>query len=265
MKIKHVHSFSEFLNDYKMEFPEGMSRMKYHSDVVFRGQSDCRFELKTTLERYSGKNFSFRDYLVRLDLSHDELSAYTGRRWYSRQPSPNIRNPHEIASRWELLEFMIYMRHYGFPSPLLDWTLSPYIAAFFAYMNRRAGDDVAIYAYMEMMGSPKSGWSGESHISVFGSNSVTADRRHHTQQARYTICTRKEDEEHFFASHEDAFGRDDPKQDRLVKYILPGEEMDETLDRLNLMNINSYTLFNNEEGLAQHLAFKNLKRLELPK
>jgi hypothetical protein len=35
------------------------------------------------------------------------------------------------------------------------------------------------------------------------------------------------------------------------------------LERLNLMNINAYTLFHSEEGLAQHLAFKNLKQLEL--
>jgi hypothetical protein len=35
-------------------------------------------------------------------------------------------------------EYMAYLRHHGFPSPLLDWTRSPYIAAYFAFSNAMA-------------------------------------------------------------------------------------------------------------------------------
>src|SRR5579871_975887 len=32
-------------------------------------------------------------------------------------------------------DYMAYLRHHGFPSPLLDWTRSPYVAAFFAFRD----------------------------------------------------------------------------------------------------------------------------------
>lgn len=33
--------------------------------------------------------------------------------------------------------FMTRLRHHGFPSPLLDWPQSPYIAAFFAFNKKK--------------------------------------------------------------------------------------------------------------------------------
>jgi hypothetical protein len=43
--------------------------------------------------------------------------------------------------------YMAYLRHHGFPSPLLDWSRSPYVAAYFAFSraNQAPGERVSIY------------------------------------------------------------------------------------------------------------------------
>lgn len=44
----------------------------------------------------------------------------------------------------ETFDALILLRHLGFPSPLLDWSSDPFIAAFFAF-NNTLEDDCAIY------------------------------------------------------------------------------------------------------------------------
>jgi hypothetical protein len=152
--------------------------------------------------------------------------------------------------------YMAYLRHHGFPSPLLDWTDSPYIAAFFAFRECRNGCDfVAIYIFAEKPNGYKVYSSDAGSIYSFGPI-VESHNRHFLQKSRYTICV-KYDQEWYFCPHESAFQRDHTKQDVLWKISIPATERTKVLNMLDEYNLNAFSLFGSEESLMETLALRN--------
>jgi len=83
---------------------------------LFRGQSDARWPLRTTLERA----------LERHDYYHEEnylISLFKSRAHHYLTSTPAHDND---------LEWLALMQHHGAPTRLLDFTVSPYVALYFA-------------------------------------------------------------------------------------------------------------------------------------
>jgi hypothetical protein len=87
---------------------------------LFRGQSRP-WRLRTSFHRTGRANL---DRFITEDIPalHRQLSARTKHVF-------NLQIPDENGAFFNLVQ------HHGYPTPLLDWTYSPYVAAFFAYRD----------------------------------------------------------------------------------------------------------------------------------
>lgn len=117
------------------------SQMQNYRKFIYRGQSNSDWVLSTTIHR-TGRITTHSDFVSYftniLPFVQEPIEAWDGSR-------RDLSNPLQMAS------FLAFLQHNGFPTPLLDWTLSPYIAAYFAFegVNHFSPqcEKVAIYAF----------------------------------------------------------------------------------------------------------------------
>lgn len=235
---------------------------RQRNTILYRGQSDASWQLLTTLERYSPSKWTVSRY-AHLALGFaPQIESYTDRHWDlpSRTDLNNLLadTSHWLSFQVPCYEYWIYLRHYGFPSPLLDWTTSPYVAVYFALAEQRDAESASVYVYVETPSGGKGGVKGEKLIYVQGPY-VKAHKRHFLQQSWYTVCTQLVRDKYEFACHEDVFDRCSDRQDVLIKITIPRGARLDVLRYLQEMNISEFSLFQTEEALMKTLAIEDIE------
>lgn len=252
MKEENLESWNQFI-DIAIDAIEGAKingRVPFYKEPLFRGQADSRWKLESTLYRYLNGDIKCRLYDNNMRVVATQIKTVTGidlefEDWQnidlSLGAAPN-------------LEAMSWLRQNGYPSPLVDWSRSPYVASFFAF-NEVYSDSVSIYAYVETETGTRTSSGYDPTINSVG-KWLSTDKKHHLQQSRYTFCWKECEDDFCYTSHEEGVVKDesDPEQTNVIKYNLPSSERPMVLDALAKMNINLYSLFETPESLLKVLA-----------
>ena len=265
-----VDNWEQF-EDQLRELQEQHSK---RGSLLFRGLEDHRFTLSTTLERQGQQGMSFIQYYRLISVVKPQIESFVGinwdvptypeyREWLERNDSVGL------FTEFPAYDYMVYLRHHGFPSPLLDWTASPYVAAYFAFrgidesqQQEHHENRVTICVYRKSRNGSTIGSFGRPEIHELGPD-VRTHRRHFLQQSRYTVCIVRSqngasDHTWRYASHEDVFDRQSSSQDLLWKYQIPATEWRKVQGMLDRYNLNAFSLFGSEESLMETMALREL-------
>ena len=225
-----------------------------YSNWAFRGECDESWPLYSALSRY------FYNFGVHRDAWEEQEKRIL--RVFKRKAHVFLEQPPEPDDD---LQWLALMQHYGAPTRLIDFTWSPYVAAFFALertlrdgvvwaMNpaqlassqspRRTKVDPRIRGNFKryfVKGTQRFVWIGEPH---------RMNRRLIAQSATFVLPGVLD-----VPVEEILSGYPEP-ENYLAKFVLPNHVREVGMRELYRMNITYATLFPDLDGLAKSMAYE---------
>ncbi len=252
MMIETIKDYGEEILKYKSELSEA-------PEILFRGQSDHSWTIKSSLERelerHGKEEIACKEYYGIIDRYKPLMNPLIENR-YGRKSTQNGYDfdfqEYEKGS-WQLpeMEYMAYLRHHGFPTPSIDLSRSCFIALFFACedfnQDRKVDGKVFLYA-------PPRVWVDGNNIPSLRKigRYVEAGKRHLAQQSQYLIPT-VYDSEWKFITFNKVIDRNNNNHE-FREITINKDAKAKLMKELNDMNINKYTMFLNEDALIKSFA-----------
>jgi len=265
MEERKVTSWEEFVEGLEEIRKERASSANYRQDspLLFRGQGNSCWQLSATLER-KRERMVYKDYYRIIDKIKPQIETLVGRDW----PIPSYPEVDRLVKKYEEFNnilwagdrpayaYMAYPRHHGFPSPLLDWSRSPYAAAYFAFANacKDTNGRVSIFVLCERNFKVS---GNQMEVVYFFGPYVRTDKRDVLQQSQYTVCLSFHDQWRF-ESYDPVFNQEHRQQAFCWKFTIPVTERLRVLALLDEHNLNAFSLFGSEESLMETLAIREL-------
>jgi hypothetical protein len=227
----------EYFDDYVNQ------KIVDYKEYIFRGQASSKWELEPTLDRLLRKE----KLLTKANIVNEHLERFKrsvrGRRGL---------NPACITGE---NEWWALGQHFGLATPLLDWTYSPFVAAYFAFCSEENenSDHRVIYALQHRLTEDKCVFLEKLHGDKFKEHLTTftpmtdENSRLVNQGGLFTKSPHGVDIETWVKKHFKTHDRG-----ILIKILVPNTSRKLALINLNRMNINHSSLFPDLYGSSKH-------------
>ncbi len=238
---------------------------RFRSQCAFRGMSDARYQLDTSLMRLGGSYDALEHHLLR------NFKRYAHR---------------DVVVRDSVWHWLSVAQHHGLPTRLLDWTHSPLIAAHFATSNlERFDTDGAIWVVDYVQTHQLLPEKLRAALHAEGANVFTVDLLSHAVASLDELATLAEQpfplfcEPHsiddrivnqyaLFSVMSDPCARLDAWLEAHPhlwrKVVIPAEIKWEIRDKLDQSNITERVLFPGLDGLSSWLRRHYTPRAHVP-
>lgn len=245
--IRNIKDLHEIIDDHP------------YGEWAFRGQSEEKWKLEPSITRYTSQ-------LTIVKYGHRSLAGSEKLDWSKKMREFELKIFEEyiqsncsnknINRDNDLLESLVNLQHYGAPTRLLDFSLKPYIALFFAILDG-VGDcslfTLNLNETNEIKNCDKSlvdifwGEEGANNPNIYSYRPKYQNERIEMQSGVFIVASTS------VLPFEKIINKSNQK---IKKYIIPGHLRHDLKIMLNKMNISPKSIYPEEEGIIKSLAWE---------
>lgn len=203
--------------------------------TIFRGHGDSNWDLLPSAGRLKG----FGD--------NDAFEYWIGK------SAKHFKNIHYSCR----LELLAIAQHHGLPTRLLDWTINPLSAAFFAVAESNGKSDAAVYI-LEMNRHLDNKYFDDPFnddlFSIYQYTPPNIEDRIIAQQGVFT----------YHSSPEINLKDDIPENCRLIKLLIKREYTIQLANELDAYGVNYMTMYPDMDGTSKYVMWHMKRPIPIP-